>query len=176
MAPNCDPHFFCLKLERYLPTRVSGAMQHPASKTPRAPAAGRACFPTKAHRSGGCLGSLKHAVRNPNSEIPWRYGFRRAGSSYDRISRRLLLCNTRVKNGDFGLSLRFLNSKKMPNLRPYVPSWLCPTLTPPLAPQLTAQPQRRPPSRCSLLQCERQRRGGQLPSRLSSPFLPCCLL
>ena len=76
---------------------MSGGMKHPASKTPRGPAKGRACFPTKAHRSGGCLGSLKHAVGDSNSEIPWRYGFRRAGSADEKMSRRLLLCDASEK-------------------------------------------------------------------------------
>ena len=158
------------------PVPVVWCYETPRVKRAPAPAAGRACSPTKAHRSGGRVGSLKHAAQKKNSEIPWRYGSRQAGSSYEPGSRRLLSCNTRVKNGDFGLSLRGKKSGKIPNPRPYVPSWLCPTLTAPLAPQLTAQPQRRPPSRCSRLQCSRQRRGGRLPSRLSSPFLPCCLL
>ena len=38
-------------------------MKHPASIAHRAPAAGRACSPTKAHRSGGRVGSLKHAAQ-----------------------------------------------------------------------------------------------------------------
>ena len=32
-----------------------------------------------------------------NSEIPWRYGFRRAGSAEEKMSRRLLLCDRGVK-------------------------------------------------------------------------------
>ena len=49
-----------------LSTCSSGAMKHPASIAHRAPAAGRACSPTKAHRSGGRVGSLKHAAQKKN--------------------------------------------------------------------------------------------------------------
>ena len=89
----------------------------------RAPGArgGSRVFPHEGPTLGGACWLSKTCRAKKKSEIPWRYGSRRAGSSYEPGSRRLLSCNTRVKNGDFGLSLRGKKSGKSPTPGPMSP-------------------------------------------------------
>ena len=75
LAPVVTEFWFEKHGGRVSSTRSSGAMKHPASKTPRAPAAGSQRARRKHRRSRLDLRFLKHEAHGRNSQTRYRRGY-----------------------------------------------------------------------------------------------------